>query len=240
MRKQSWFVIALSVALIGIPMRQASAQFWNPLASTEMTQLLNHAQLVMNYLKEAQTALNAIQMAQMMVREGQMLAQHPSTNIMSDLSMLSTIMVQSQGLAGDMASMDAKFRQMYGAYNGPDPAISYALKYNNWASTTLKTLNGSLNAAGFQGGMLQNEQLWMRQIQAMNQLPMGRDQSLQLGNTIATEEVAQLQALRQLMIADMQSKAAFTAQQVNIQQSQQAAAQAGFAYGNWTADTRAW
>lgn len=240
MRKRLWLAIALSISLVGIPVRQARAQFWNPLAATEITQILNHAQLAMTYLKEAQTALNAIQMAQMMAREGQMLVQHPSTNMMADLGMLSTLMVQSQGLAGDMAAMDAKFRQMYGTYNGPDPTVSYALKYNNWATTTLKTINGSLNAAGYQGGMLQNEQLWTAKIQAMNAMPLGRDQSLQLGNTIATEEVAQLQALRQLMIADMQSKAAFTAQQVNTQQSQQTAAQAGFAYGNWAADRRTW
>jgi len=237
MRKQPWLAIALSVALTGIPVRQARAQFLG-LGATEITQLLNHAQMVMTYVKEAQTALNAIQMAQMMVREGQLLVQHPSTNIMADLGMLSTIMVQSQGLAGDMAQMDARFRQTYGTYNGPDPTISYALKYNDWANTTLKTVNGALNAAGYQGGMLQNGQLWMAQIQAMNRMPLGRDQSLQLGNTIATEEVAQLQALRQLMIADMQSKAAFTAQQVNTQQSQQAAAQAGFAHASWTADQR--
>jgi type IV secretion system protein TrbJ len=88
--------------------------------------------------------------------------------------------------------------------------------------------------------MFQNEGLWMQQIQAMNQMPLGRDQSLQLGNTIATEEVAQLQALRQLMIADMQSKAAFSAQQVSTQQAQQVAQQSGFTYVQPVADSRVW
>ena len=228
------------VLLIGVPVRKARAQFWNPLGATEVTQLLNHAQLAMTYIKEAQTALNAIQMAQMMVREGVNLAQHPSTNIAYDLGMLSSILVQSQGLAGDMAQMDVAFRQTYGNYNGPDAATQFALQYNNWANTTLNTIRGSVNAAGYQGSMLSNEQAWMTQIQMMNKTTMGRDQSLQLGNTIAIEEITQLQKLRQLMIADMTSKGAFTAQQVNGQQAQQSAQQNGFAHANWTADPRSW
>ena len=246
MRKRSWLAIGLSIAALGIPVQEARAQIFGggvvvcANCSDQATTLLMKAQQAMQYLQEAQTALRAIQMAQMMVTEGKMLAAHPSTNIMADLNMLSTILAHSQGLAGTMAQMDAQFRQTYGNYNGPDPAISFALKYNNWATTTLKTINGSLNSAGFQGGMLQNEGLWMQQIQAMNQMPLGRDQSLQLGNTIATEEVAQLQALRQLMIADMQSKAAFSAQQVSAQQAQQVAQQSGFTYVQPVADSRVW
>lgn len=246
MRKRSWLAIGLSIAVMGFPVREAKAQIFGggvmvcANCASEPTTLVMHAQQVLQYLQEAQTALRAIQMAQIMVSEGKMLATHPSTNIMADLSMLSTILVQSQGLAGTMAQMDAQFRQTYGGYTGPDAAVSFALKYNNWATTTLKTINGSLNSAGYQGGMLQNERLWMTQIQAMNQMPLGRDQSLQLGNTIATQEVAQLQALRQLMIADMESKAAFSAQQVNAQQAQQVAQQSGFTYVDPVADSRVW
>ncbi|HEX3682121.1 MAG TPA: hypothetical protein VHU83_06215 [Bryobacteraceae bacterium] len=240
MHKRTWEAMAalLLGSLITAPHIEAQWTVSDP-GLTALTARM-HAQQLMQYLQEAQTAFHAIQMAQMMATEGKMLATHPSTNIMADLSMLSTIMMQSQGLAGDLAQMDAKFRQMYGVYNGPDPTITYALKYYNWANSTLKTINGSLNAAGYQSGMLQNERLWMTQIQAMNQMPLGRDQSLQLGNTIATEEVAQLQALRQLMIADMQSKAAFAAQQVNAQQAQQVAQQSGFTYVDPVADSRSW
>ncbi|MGA8026200.1 MAG: hypothetical protein WB992_03585 [Bryobacteraceae bacterium] len=238
MHKRPWLAIALSIATLA-PVNEAPAQWVVSDPPLQVTTLIMHAQQVMQYIKEAQTALQAIQMAQMMAREGIMLAKHPSTNIMADLNMLSTILVQSQGLAGSMAQMDVMFRNTYAPFS-PSPVVNWASAYNNWASTTLKTLNGSLNAAGYQGGMLQNEQMWMQQVQAMNQLPLGRDASLQLGNSIATEEVAQLQSLRQLMIADMQSKAAYTAQAVNTQQAQQTAAQSGMTYSVPTADARSW
>ena len=239
MRNRGWIAIPTCLVLLGIPVQEARAQLFG-VGATEITQIMNHVQLMMTYLKQAQTALNAIQMAQMMVREGVSLAQHPSTNIAYDLGMLSNILVQSQGLAGDMAQMDVAFRQAYGNYNGPDAAVQYALKYNDWTKTTLNSIRGSVNAAGYQGSMLGNEQAWMQQIQLMNRTPMGRDQSLQLGNTIAVEEIAQLQKLRQLMIADLSSKAAFTAQQVNGQQAAAAAQRNGFAHADWQADQRAW
>lgn len=242
MHKSQWFAIAFGVAALCAPLR---AQFGPGVfictnCADEPTSLAQKATQAMQYLKEAQTALQAINMAQMMAHEGVMLATHPSTNIMADLGMLSSILVQSQGLAGSMAQMDAQFRTTYAPFSPSSPILDWTSAYNNWASTTLKTINGSLNAAGYQGGMLQNEQMWMTRIQAMNQMPLGRDQSLQLGNTIATEEVAQLQALRQLMIADMQSKAAFSAQQVNTQQAQQMAQQSGFTYVQPVADPRVW
>ena len=193
MCKKGWIVTAVCLLLLGLSVHKAQAQLLGggvvvcTNCSDEGTTLLMRAQQVMQYIKEAQTALQAVQIAQMMVREGINLAQHPSTNITADLSMLSAILVQSQGLAGNMAQMSAQFQNIYAPYS-PSPLVNYATAYNNWAATTLKTINGSLNAAGYQGGMLQNEGLWMQQIQAMNQTAMGQDSLLQLGNTIGTQE----------------------------------------------------
>jgi type IV secretion system protein TrbJ len=245
MHKRIRLVIALSIAVFGVSARNAQAQFGPGVfvctnCASEPTALAAKATQAMQLLREAQTALRAIQMATLMVKEGQALLNHPNSSILTDLARLSNIATQAQGLAGSMAQMDYDFRRTYGNYNGPDPMVSFALKYNNWSDTTLKTINGSLMSAGYESGMLQNESLWMRQIQAMNQMPLGRDQALQLGNTIAAEEVGQLQSLRALMIADMESKAAFTAQEVNAQQAQQTAQQSGFGYVQPTADARVW
>lgn len=238
------YVFTAFVVLLAFPAQEARAQFGGGVfvcanCSDEGTTLIMKAQQVMQYLQEVQTALSAIQMAAMMVKEGQYLAQHPHTNVLADLSMLSSILVQAQGVAGSMAQMDAQFRGTYAPYN-PSGAGSYAAAYNNWATTTLNTLHGVVNAAGMNGNMLQNEQMWTMQMQALNQTPMGRNQALQLGNTIALEEIAQLQRLRQLMAADMTSKAVFSAQMLNTQLQQQSAQTNTFKDANWTADQRKW
>ena len=239
MHRRGWIALTVCLVLLGWPTQQARAQFGFGLGATEITQLLNHAQLAMSYIQEAQTALNAIQMAQMMVIEGQQLVQHPTTSITVDLLALANILQQAQGLAGDMAQMDATFQNVYAPYS-PTPLVTFASAYGGCVNTTLNTIHGSLNAAGYQSSMLNNEQNFMQTIQAMMQTPEGRDQALQLGNVIGTEEVAQLQKLRQLMIADMSAKQAFTAQQNLQQQAQQNVQQNAFTHANWTADQRGW
>jgi hypothetical protein len=143
MRKARWLAVILPIAVFSL---SVDAQFGGVVfcsnCSDEGTTVAMKATQAMQYLKEAQTALRAIQMAQMMVREGVSLAKHPSTNIAADLSTLSTILVQSQGLAGTLAQMDAQFRQMYGIYNGPDAAISYALEHGRNYSTAIKGYTG--------------------------------------------------------------------------------------------------
>jgi type IV secretion system protein TrbJ len=206
----------------------------------EATSLSARTQQALQYIQEAQTALKAVQMAAMMVTEGQQLLTHPSTNIVADINMMSSLLFQSKGLAGNLAQLDSQFNITFGNPYSANQVTTYASQYNAWATTALRSLNGLVSVSGYQGQMLQNENTWMSQIQAMNQSTMGRDQSIQLGNAIATQEVSQLQALRQLMIADMQSKAAFIAGAVNQQQSTQVAQQTGLSYSPASADQRSW
>jgi P-type conjugative transfer protein TrbJ len=226
-------ILILSLLAAGL----SSAQFGGGVivcanCSTNVTQASQYAQEVIS-------ALRAVQMADLMVTEAVQLAKHPSTNIAADLSMLSSIMVQSQGLAGSMAQISQQFYNTYAPYN-PNPLVNYASQYNQWAATTLRTLNGSLMATGYQGSMLQNEAAWTQLIQSMNNSPLGRDQSIQMGNTIALQEVAQLQGLRSLMLTDMQAKAAYMANQVNQQQATVMASQNAFGYAQPVASGKAW
>ena len=88
--------------------------------------------------------------------------------------------------------------------------------------------------------MIQNEQQWMQQIQMMNAQPNGQDQSIQLGNSIGLETVAQLQKLRMLMIQNIGSNAAFTTSQLNMQQTTQSAQTSAFTFVPIQADQRGW
>ncbi len=237
MRKRGWIAFTVCAGLLIIPAHRANAQLFGIGNATEWTQLLNYAQLCQSYLKQAQTALQSVQMAQMMVREGQQLVTHPTTSIASDLATLANVLQQSQGLAGGMAQMDSQFQRMYPSF---DPRLtSYAAAYGNWSTSTLNTIHGSLNTAGMQANLLNNERNFMAKIQAMLQTPAGQDQALQLGNVIGTEEVAQLQKLRQLMIADMTAKGAVAAQQANAQAADQAG-QSSFTMPKLTYDARSW
>ncbi len=99
--------------------------------------------------------------------------------------------------------------------------VNYAAQYNTWATGALKAIDGSAMAAGYQGNMIGNEMTFMNQMQHLISQPNGMDQSIQIGNAVSLETVAQLQKLRMLMIQDIGSRSAFTTTQINAQQTAQ-------------------
>jgi P-type conjugative transfer protein TrbJ len=229
----------LPAALLMMPLQEAKAQFVVSDPGTEANTMLSHVTQLLQYIKDVQTALSTIQQATMMAREVQQLVTHPSTNIAADLAMFSNVLAGSQGLALNLAQMDTTFRTQFGSYS-PSPMVNFASQYTKWSTGALSAIRGAANSAGFQGNMLQNEQQWMSQVQMMNQQPNGQDQSIQLGNSIGLETVAQLQKLRMLMIQNIGSNAAFTTGQLNMQQTQQTAQGSAFTFVPIQADMRAW
>jgi P-type conjugative transfer protein TrbJ len=236
------YLVALAVlpaALLMMPMQEAKAQWVVTDPGTELNTMMSHVTQLMQYIKDVQMALSTLQQATMMAREVQQLVTHPSTNIAADLAMFSGILQSSQGLAMDFAQMDATFRNQFGSYS-PSPIVNFASQYTKWSTGALSAIRGAANSAGYQGNMLQNEQQWMQQIQMMNAQPNGQDQSIQLGNSIGLETVAQLQKLRMLMIQNIGSNAAFTTGQLNMQQSAQTAQGNAFTFVPIIADQRGW
>jgi P-type conjugative transfer protein TrbJ len=232
-------VVVLPALLFLAPVQESRAQFVVSAPVVEANTFIAHVTQLLQYIKEAQSALQAIQMATMMTREGVQLIQHPSTNIAADLAMFSGILQQSQGLAGNLAQMSVTFQNQFQPYS-PSPLVNWASQYNTWASTTLKTIQGSANGMGYQGNMMQNENQWMQTISQMNASPQGRNESLQLANTIGVQTVSQLMNLRQLMLANANANNAVQAAAINTQQAQVTVTQNGFANVNWVADPRGW
>ena len=239
-RVSRWGALAiLPAALVLVPVRELKAQFVVSDPGTETNTMLTHVTQLLQYIKDVQMALSTFQQATMMAREVQQLVTHPSTNIAADLAMFSNVLAQSQGLAMNLAQMDVTFRNQFSPFS-PSPMVNFAAQYNTWATSALNAVRGAANSAGYQGNMLQNEQQWMQQIQMMNAQPNGQDQSIQLGNSIGLETVAQLQKLRMLMIQNIGSNAAFTTGQLNMQQSAQTAQGNAFTFVPIIADQRGW
>jgi len=230
----------LPSALIFVPIQQARAQFVVSDPVTESNTWVQYGQQVLGYIRQAQQVLTALQHLQLAIREADQLITHPSTNILQDLSMIGGVIQQSQGLALNLAQMDATFQQKFAPFS-PSPFISYAAQYNNWATTALNALHASSNSAGFQGDlMLGSEQQFMQQMSQLIQQPNGQDQALQIGQSLAMEQIAQLQKLRTQMASDSAAHAAFMTAQLNQDQTSQAAATTAFQQTIITGDGTVW
>lgn len=233
-------ILGIAILLVSpslVPQKKAVAGVPIGFPAQEPTQLINAARLLQEVVQEAQQVQALFQTLEWAIYNSKQLTSHPMTAIMDDLAALSSVIQQSQGLAYGLGQMDQQFAQMYPAY---DPHMEWTAAYANWSNNTLNTIRGTLGSVGLQGHDLMSEQTALQSLQAMSQTPMGQAETAQIGNAVALEEVSQLAKLRQLMLADMQSKAAYTGQLVQEKQAEQNTSANAFDNRDWQGDTRGW
>ena len=224
---QKQIAIALSAWLVltGVPPARAGI-----LAniSTETTQLLNYAQLLAHYIRQGEQLTQEILQLQEMVRNGRPVPTQIFGSVMADLNQLATVVQGGRALAYSMANLDAEFRSRFPGYGYT--AGAYYRDYRVWSQTTLDTTLSTLRAAGLQGQQLQSEQTVLASLRNMAASADGRMQAIEVGNLISEQTVEQLMKLRQLMVADLQSKQAFQAAQIQKEAQNHAAAEQFFNY----------
>jgi P-type conjugative transfer protein TrbJ len=191
--------------------------------ATEFTQILNHGQLVMQYIRQGEQLEQEILQYEDMLRNVKGLPSQTFGSIIADVNQLAAIVQGGMGLAYSMAGLDSEFRRRYPGYAASTG--TYFANYRTWAQTSLDTALGALRAAGLQGQQLQSEQAVLSALRSMAQSSDGRMQALQVLGDIAEQQVQQLMKLRQLMLADLQSKQAYQATQIQKQAAIEAASE---------------
>lgn len=225
-RLMAFLVLALCVQN---PRRVEAGAF-----ALETTQWLNHAELVLQYLRQGEQLANELKMYADMVKNSQTLSNQTFGAITNDLNALAAIVQGGQALAYSLSNLDQLFRQTFPgyAYN----AGTYYTQYRNWSQTSLDTTLGTLRAAGLQGQQLQSEQGVLDSLRGEIESSDGRLEALQALGDISEQQVEQLMKLRELMMADMSSKQAYQAAIIQQQAASEAAAQQFFLYAPATSD----
>ena len=227
--RKSIIVLVLLALAVQNPQRVEAGAF-----ATEITQLLNHAQLVMQYIRQGEQLANEINMYADMLKNSRTLSAHSFGAIMNDINGLAAIVQGGRALAYSLGNLDQLFRQTYPGYGYN--AGAYYLQYRNWSQTSLDTTLGTLRAAGLQGQQLQSEQAVLGSLRSSLQGTDGRLEALHALGDISEQQVEQLMKLRELMMADMSSKQAYQAAMIQQQAASEAAAQRFFTYAPATSD----
>jgi P-type conjugative transfer protein TrbJ len=224
-------VLVLLVLAVQNPQRVKAGAF-----ATEVTQLLNHAQLVMEYIRQGEQLTNELNMYADMLKNSRTLSGQTFGAVMNDINVLARIVQGGQALAYSLGNLDQLFRQTYPGYGYNVGA--YYTQYRNWSQTSLDTTLGTLRAAGLQGQQLQSEQAILNSLRSSLQGTDGRLEALQTLGDISEQQVEQLMKLRELMMADMSSKQAYQAAVIQQQAASEAAAQRFFTYTPSQSDNR--
>lgn len=204
--------------------------------ATEFTQLLNHGQMVMSYIRQGTQLSNELSMYAEQIRNGVALPTHIYGTINSDLTALSSIVQGGQALAYSLSNLDTQFRSTFTGY-GATPNRYFA-NYKGWANTTLDTLRGVLRAAGLQSSQLSSEENVLATLRTQARSPNGAVAAIQVMGDIAEHQTEQLMKLRQIMLADLSSKQAYQAAQIQKEAATTAATEQFFTPSSTTGDRR--
>jgi P-type conjugative transfer protein TrbJ len=226
-------LLAIGTGLLGA--RPARAGVLAGIA-TEWTQVANNLQLVTSYIRQGEELRQKILMVLDMAKNTAELPLQVFGPIMAEISSLAGIVQSGRSLAYSMANLDAEFRSRFRGwgYN----ARTWFSDYRDWSQTSLDTTLGTLRAAGLQSRQMQSEEAVLQQLRGMANSSDGRLKAVQVANQIAEQQVQQLMKLRQLILADLQSKQAFQAVQIQRQAATEAATEQFFRFHQRRGDGR--
>jgi len=209
----------MSCALaIGTSQAHAGAATGN---ATEFTQLANNAQLidlmkssgiqVDNQITQisqlAEQIENQLKIYQNMLQNTAQLPEHIWGQVEGDLTQLSGIVKQGQGIAFSMGTGDDLLQQRFKSYadlqNNLPNAQNFSSSYQAWSDTNRGTIAGTLKAASLTADQFESEESTMDSLRSMSETADGQMKALQVGHEIAAQQVAQMQKLRGLVSQQM-------------------------------------
>ena len=201
--------------------------------ATEYTQILNYVELVGSLEKQIEQVENQLAQIADMSKHGLTITDQLFGTVGSDIANLRQIVNTGQALSYTMSNMDGAFRVRFPGYS---TSTNYGRSYQGWSQTSLDSTLGALRAAGLQNAQFDSDAALLRTLQQQSTSAEGRMQAIEVGNQIAENQAEQLMKLRQLMMADMQSKAAYQGSQVQAEATRQANADAFFGQAQITSD----
>jgi P-type conjugative transfer protein TrbJ len=201
--------------------------------ATEYTQLLNYAELAGQLEKQVLMVENQLNQLADMAKHGVTITNQIFGTVASDITNLNRIVQTGRSLSYTMSNLDGSFRLRFPGYSS---STNYGQSYQTWSQTSLDSTLGALSAAGLQNSQFNSDAALLQTLQGQSQSAVGRMQAIEVGNQIAENQAEQLMKLRQLMMADMQSKASYQGALVQAESTKQANADLFFGQTQVTSD----
>jgi P-type conjugative transfer protein TrbJ len=201
--------------------------------ATEYTQLLNYVELAGQLEKQVLMVENQLNQLADMAKHGITITDQLFGTVASDITELRQIVNKGESLSYTMSNLDGAFRLRFPGYSS---STNYGQSYQTWSQTSLDSTRGALNAAGLQNSQFDSDEALLKTLQGQSQSAVGRMQAIEVGNQIAENQAEQLMKLRQLMMADMQSKASYQGALVQAEATKQANSDKFFGQTQMTSD----
>ena len=167
-------------------------------------------------VNQAEQIKNQFDMIKNQVKDLQRLPNFTLREVSSLLNKMDHITQESESLSYSMTNWDAQFRKLYPDYGKSHYGIEdYQSMYRQWHTGTLNTLRNSIGAANTLAANANIEQQQLLDMRNHAKNAQGNMQILQTSTELAAENVQQLQSLKRIMLAQMNSQNAYMANEVS-------------------------
>jgi P-type conjugative transfer protein TrbJ len=180
------------------------------------------AQQVQQLTNEATQITNQIQQLQDMANQAAQIGSPSWGQVQSTIAALANAVNIGQSLAYSLPNIQAQFQGQFPGYVAP---TDWNTQYQAWSQTTLDTLNGTLRSAGMNAGDFGSVQSALDSLQSANDSATGRNELMQVANSLASLQVEEMAKFRQLLALEINAQNVWKAHGTNSDAASEAALQ---------------
>lgn len=173
--------------------------------ATEVTQLLNNGELLVQSATQAQQLKTQLQQA-MFLTQNEIMTRWPELS--QKLAQLGDIYQRSTVISSTMSGQASVLQRQYAGYDAS--SIKTALK--QWSDNTRQLTNSAFEVTGLKMADFQSQAATLQNLSGLSHNAQGQMQAIQAGNQIASALAEQMLHLNQIQTHSMQMQAAAIAQ----------------------------
>lgn len=213
--------------VVGVSTPMPAAAIYCSNCATFYQQMYEYAEAVNTALNTAEQVRTQIQQYQNMVLQGTGLPSSLFGSVAADLMTVVNIYNKSQALGRNIKDMDSAFNVSFPGFQSYLNSAAAASKipasasmpdrYEKWSVQGRDNVRTALEAANLNTSSFESEDAQLARMVSRSQTSVGRLQAIQAGNEIASQNVQQLQKLRDLIATQINMQGNFMSQEMDRQ-----------------------
>jgi P-type conjugative transfer protein TrbJ len=217
--------MTLALALVPAPRSHASLVVLDPVNLVQnlvsaIQSITEVTQQVEQLYNEYTQIRNQIQQLEDMANQAAQTGSNDWGQVQSAIEAFANAVHIGQSIAYDLPNLQARFEAEYPGYVAP---TDWNVQYRQLSRSTLDTLNGTLRSAGLNIGDFESVDAALSALRGANDGATGRNELLQVANSLASLQVAEMTKMRQLLALEINAQNVWKANATNTSAAAEAA-----------------
>lgn len=180
------------------------------------------AQQVQQLTNEATQIANQIQQLQDMANQASQLGSPSWGQVQAWINNLATAAQIGNSLVYNMPNIAGQLQTQFPGYVSP---TNWNTQYQQWSTTTLDTLRGTLQSAGLNISDVNTVDAALQTLRSANDSATGRNELMQVANSLASLQVEEMAKVRQLLALEINAANVWKTNSTNASAASEAALQ---------------